>query len=283
MAGYINIQLQWIADWGLTLTEAAVYGYIVSWTTAQGKESALFTADTIAGALSLTNRTVRDVVCSLSRWGAVEVQRRQHGLLIHPTDNGERVREEKISYLREEKISYQERKKFPIREEKISYHTLYNTNIITEGITAPAHTYINNNEKKESEKVVTNERVWGDILLSVWLEHYRAAVGLGYMYNARETELARRDLAPCFRRLLDDAGIIPTEDNIRREIRLFLDEAHRRADQWQKSHWTLGVVTRQFNNLLNTIKNGTDTKNNATARVSTEYVASVLRDAIGNG
>lgn len=282
MAGYINIQLQWIADWGLTLTEAAVYGYIVSWTTAQGKETALFTTDTIAGVLSLSVRCVKTTVANLTAYKLLEVKREAHGQTIHPTDNGESVRSAKIALERSAKIAPQEVQNLHVRGAKIAHHTLYNTNIITEGITAPAHTYINNNEKKESEQVVTNDRVWGDILLSVWLEHYRAAVGLGYMYNARETELARRDLAPCFRRLLDEAGIIPTEDNIRREIRLFLDEAHRRADQWQKSHWTLGVVTRQFNNLLNTIKNGTDTKDNATARVSTEYVASVLRDAIGN-
>lgn len=281
MAGYINIQLQWIADWGLTLTEAAVYGYIVSWTTAQGKETALFTADTIAGALSLSVRNVKTTVANLTAYKLLEVKREAHGQTIHPTNNGESVRSAKFALERSAKIAPQEVQKMHKRSAEFAPHTLYNT-LITESITAPAHTYINNNEKKESEKIVTNDRVWGDILLSVWLEHYRAAVGLGYMYNARETELARRDLAPCFRRLLDDAGIIPTEDNIRREIRLFLNEAHRRADQWQKSHWTLGVVTRQFNNLLNTIKNGTDTKNNATTRVSTEYVASVLRDAIGN-
>jgi nucleoid DNA-binding protein len=116
---------------------------------------------------------------------------------------------------------------------------------------------------------------------------YRQKYGTEYVWQEDTTKAVQR-IAAAIADKISEQGDISDPAQMPANIRAFLEAAHRLGDQWLNEHFNPQTLAKQFNEIYNSIKNGTTAttqprkgRGNATG-VSNDYLARIANDLAGD-
>lgn len=276
----------------MTLTEAAVYGWLMGWSKhTKGPVSATY--GDIATALSMSVSTVKRAVKQLTEKGVLRQERNQR--------NSYKV-EKCQNDLTGVKMAQQKCQNDTIESAKMHQHTLLNNNISIgrsiAGTPASTPACINNNvlpEKQETpdspswppEGVITNPEYWKNATIEGWMVFFKKRYNTSWK-NTEPQVNALRDLSANLRELIEQRiGMVDYQGAVR-HISDWFSLAYSKADSYQKSNFEPRLINSQFNTLnVRILNNGTDNTNtndrSSGSNISADYLADILSKIGGAG
>ena len=273
---FVNIQLDWVTKWGMSPTEAYVFGYLHGWLVDQKAMVFTQTQGEMATALGITRRTIIRTLNKLAAMGCIESKRTTTGVIYtcnhvtkwHKADMLYNEESDKLSQC--DKVSHGDKKSQPMRQngtlecDKVAQPTLYNTNNNT-GVTprVPAREGLG----------ISGE------LLQVWADFYLAKFNTGYTPDWRTQTSDWGDLMSFVRQKMEEHGQPWEAEAAKSFFADLLEAIYRTADEWQRNHFTLRMIVSQFNNLYSKIINGNSINNTDKlpgTNISSEYLARQL-------
>ena len=285
--GYLHIDLEWLS--AMTLTEAAVYGWLLGWSKhTKGPVSATY--GDIATALSMSVSTVKRAVKQLTEKGVLRLERGQR--------NSYKVKKCQIDTTGV-KMAQQKCQNGTIESAKMTQDTLLNINK-SMGSIAGGRARINNNdfseeqEKQETpdspswppEGVITNPEYWKNATIEAWQNFYKKKYNT--VWTTCEPQVnALRDLAPMLRDLIEQrVGMVDYLGAVR-HIEDWYTAAYTHADNWQRAKFEPRTLYTQFNSLnIKIFNNGNNTNPNdrsSGSNISADYLADILSKIGGAG
>lgn len=137
--------------------------------------------------------------------------------------------------------------------------------------------YIKKGERIEKRPLESDRNVdqkW--IVQEVFKNHFELIKKSEYTLNAATDTNDARDLAGRMTQLIQSRiGHEPTDDELRDNLRIWLDQAYNAAEPFHKKNWSLSFINRYFNQLNARITNATFSQP-TTARPSAEQLADFL-------
>ena len=277
--GYLHIDLEWLS--AMTLTEAAVYGWLLGWSKhTKGPVSATY--GDIATALSMSDRTVMRAVKQLTEKGVLRQERGQR--------NTYKVEKCQIVTIND-KMSQEKGQNVTIESDKMSQDTLLNINK-SMGSIAGGRARINNNDFSVDspswppEGVITNPEYWKNATIEAWQNFYKKKYNT--VWTTCEPQVnALRDLAPMLRDLIEQrVGMVDYLGAVR-HIEDWYTAAYTHADNWQRAKFEPRTLYTQFNSLnIKIFNNGNNTNTNdrsSGSNISADYLADILSKIGGAG
>ena len=277
--GYLHIDLEWLS--AMTLTEAAVYGWLLGWSKhTKGPVSATY--GDIATALSMSDRTVMRAVKQLTEKGVLRQERGQR--------NTYKVEKCQIVTIND-KMSQEKGQNVTIESDKMSQDTLLNINK-SMGSIAGGRARINNNDFSVDspswppEGVITNPEYWKNATIEAWQNFYKKKYNT--VWTTCEPQVnALRDLAPMLHDLIEQrVGMVDYLGAVR-HIEDWYTAAYTHADNWQRAKFEPRTLYTQFNSLnIKIFNNGNNTNTNdrsSGSNISADYLADILSKIGGAG
>ena len=93
-------------------------------------------------------------------------------------------------------------------------------------------------------------------IMEGWQRHYKEVFNLDYLLTRGSITQDVADIAPAIETMMEKDGKELTKENVREFSYILFTELLSTADKWQKERWSLNLITRQFNELLNQRKHG---------------------------
>lgn len=265
----------------MTLTEAAVYGWLLGWSKhTNGPVSATY--GDIATALSMSDRTVMRAVKQLTEKGVLRQERGQR--------NTYKVEKCQIVTI-DDKMSQEKGQNVTIESDKMSQDTLLNINKSMTSIAGgPAR--INNNDFSEAspswppEGVITNPEYWKNATIEGWMLFFKKRYNTTWK-NTEPQVNALRDLSANLRELIEQhVGLVDYQGAVH-HISDWFSLAYSKADTYQKSNFEPRLINAQFNSLnIRILNNGNNTNTNdrsSGSNISAGYLADILSKIGGAG
>lgn len=254
--------------------EAILYGYLLQFS----KKAYDTKYRELAELLNITERQLRYTIDGLQRLGAIKVSRLQFGINIKvQTLQNCQVRYDKNVGSDMTNLSSRYDKNVNSDITNLSSHTLSNSNTINNSIrenSAP--------EEKEIEKTTEERRA--EIILEGIKAQYEKN-GSVYIPNWATQTTATSAIVGKLGLLLKNAGINDNEKEFSAAWQQFLAAGYKAGDEFDRTHWTLDYIDKQFMTIYNKIKNGNNTsKNNGTynkgqRRFSNDFLTQQLQQA----
>lgn len=270
----------------MTLTEAAVYGWLLGWSKhTKGPVSATY--GDIATALSMSDKTVKRAVKQLTEKGVLRQERGQRN--TYKVEKGQFVPIE-------DKMSQEKGQNVPIERDKMSQHTILNINK-SMGSIAGVPARINNNDFSEEQEtpdspswppegVITNPEYWKNATIEAWQNFYKKKYNT--VWTTCEPQVnALRDLAPMLRDLIEQrVGMVDYLGAVR-HIEDWYTAAYTHADNWQRAKFEPRTLYTQFNSLnIKIFNNGNNANTNdrsSGSNISADYLADIISKIGGAG
>lgn len=226
MAGYWKIEKEWVQEWGLTATECIVLADCLSW---QGGDGRGVTQAERAERCGMKPRMLRYTFKSIMD----KVEKRQD-------------------------IATECRQKIATSIGKILPHkAAKNCHIKRQDIATSPHTPYNNVEEQEEkeERCETRTHVCDykkeifDGIVRGWAEHYRNTFGREFTQTSSFPAEVNA-MVPVVKKLMEADGYVPTEDTTAMYTVQLFSMLHKNADDWQFNNWSLGMIEKQINRLI---------------------------------
>jgi len=103
------------------------------------------------------------------------------------------------------------------------------------------------------------ERMEMDVMVGImegWKKHYRDVYGTDYLLTRGSIMQEVSDLLPAIERMMENRGMELNQESVGEYCHVLFTELLATADSWQQHRWSLKLITRQFNELLNQRKHG---------------------------
>lgn len=285
--GYLHIELEWLS--AMTLTEAAVYGWLLGWSKhTKGPVSATY--GDIATALSMSDSTVKRAVKQLTEKGVLRQERNQR--------NSYKVEKCQIDTT-SAKMTQQKCQNDTIESVKMTQDTLLNINKSMGSIAGVRARIINNDFSEEQEKqetpdspswppegVITNPEYWKNATIEGWMLFFKKRYNTTWK-NTEPQVNALRDLSANLRELIEQhVGLVDYQGAVH-HISDWFSLAYSKADTYQKSNFEPRLINAQFNSLnIRILNNGNNTNTNdriSGSNISADYLADILSKIGGAG
>lgn len=136
----------------------------------------------------------------------------------------------------------------------------------------------------ETEPVSSIEQRRYEIILQLIYEQYTDRGGIYIPNYATQTTVAL-SLVRKVETLMQHYNVADTDDQFADVWRRFLTAGYESGDQFQREHWTLDYIDKQFMAIFNKLnsenngKQGTNKSGKGNARISADYVQKTMREA----
>lgn len=286
------IMVDWdILKYGLSPLEVLLYAFIrpysdkgIGYETKYAELSKFF---------SVTERQIKYAVKQLKSGGYLTVKRRQYDVVLtaiqkDKNDMSEAVQKDNLtlSERQNRQVSHITSNNKSNREDIIDIITPVqkDKNDISESDTQPKPEETQEPETvtAETEPVSTIEQRRRNIVLTGIIEQYEQHGNIYIPNYVTQTTIVGSLIGKvCM--MMQHYGIEDTDGNFADVWRRFLQAGYDAGDDFQREHWTLDYIDKQFQTIFNRLKNGT-TKNAGSTRkgerrVSDDYLRGLMQKA----
>lgn len=291
------IMVDWeMLKYGLSPLEVLLYAFIKPYTN-KGIGYETKYAD-LAKFFNVTIDQVRYAIKRLKNGGYLSVKRRQYNLIITAFQNGKNGISESVqngknglSEWENPQVSHITNNNKNNRENINNIPPFQNGKIgISESDTQPQPEgpeepeTVTAETETETEPATSLEQRRYEIILRLIAEQYTERGDIYIPNYATQTTVAL-SLVRKVETLMRHYNVADTDDQFADVWRRFLTAGYESGDQFQREHWTLDYIDKQFMAIFNKLnsenngKQGTNRSGKGNARISADYVQKTMREA----
>lgn len=267
---FISIKIQWLTKWGLSPTEAIVYGYLTGWLDVSKKGSFNPSQEDIAKAVGMSLPTTKRALKTLTEKGRLVVTRNgtkntyRTKCQRYQNDTNERYQNDTIE--RYQNDTFKGIKMIPLEKENsptppkrnniTTYITTTSTDVeVPTEVLSAGRKKTAKRKKKYSEIDTKIHSKCKEIYSEIWLAEH----GDKYYWDA-QSMVGIVNIVKRVRSYMDE-GERDDIEKVAYNFKAFVDMTFKHGDKWIKEHATPQIIASKFNEIYTSLKNGKTTNN----------------------